>query len=27
MVHKESGEPLFRKEMTLIGEKGDEAIF
>ena len=24
-VHRESNEPMFQKEMTLIGEKGDRA--
>jgi hypothetical protein len=25
-VHKDSKEPLYKREMTLIGEKGDRAV-
>ena len=25
-VHRESNEPMFQKEMNLIGEKGDRAV-
>jgi hypothetical protein len=26
LVHKDSNEPVFRKQTTLLGEKGDDAL-
>jgi hypothetical protein len=26
LVHKDSNEPVFRRQTTLLGEKGDEAL-
>jgi hypothetical protein len=26
LVHRESNEPIFKKQLTLIGEKGDRAV-